>query len=101
MHAGPAVLFESFTADNHMESLLKCFHDRADVCRHAKLPRLETTAERCRTCPHYDGPARGLGDVVHRVAEVTGVARVVKAVGGDCGCQKRREALNQTFPKGP
>ena len=49
--------------------------------------------------PAYDGPARGLGDVVHRVAEVTGVARVVKAVGGDCGCQKRREALNQTFPK--
>lgn len=82
-----------------MEPFVRCFHDRADVCRHAKLPRLETTAERCRTCPHYDGPARGLGDVVHRVAEVTGVARVVKAVKGDCGCQKRREALNQTFPK--
>lgn len=84
-----------------MDHVSQCRYAFGGTCRHLKLPQLEATAERCRTCPHYDGPARGLGDVVHRVAEVTGVARVVKAVGGDCGCQKRREALNQTFPKAP
>ena len=80
---------------------MSCAFARANICRHPRLVREKATAERCTACPHYDGPARGLGDVVHRVAEVTGVARVVKAVGADCGCQKRREALNQTFPKAP
>lgn len=55
----------------------------------------------CSVCPHYDGPARGLGDIVHTVARATGVAAVVEAVAPDCGCQKRREALNERFPKAP
>jgi hypothetical protein len=52
-------------------------------------------------CPHYDGPARGLGDIVHTVAQVTGVAAVVHAVAPDCGCEQRRQALNERFPKAP
>lgn len=83
---------------------MKCEHHRAGECTHAvALPVYGPRPSRgvCHVCPHYDGPPRGLGDVVHRVAEITGVASVVKAVGGDCGCQKRREALNQTFPKAP
>ena len=52
----------------------------------------------CNQCEHYDGPPRGLGDIVHTVAQVTGVAAVVKAVAPDCGCQKRREALNRAAP---
>lgn len=87
--------------DRDIFPLMTCAHSRANICRHPRLSRAKATIEQCSGCPHYDGPARGLGDVVHRVAEVTGVARVVKAVGGDCGCQKRREALNQTFPKAP
>jgi hypothetical protein len=55
----------------------------------------------CSVCEHYDGPARGLGDIVHTVAQVTGVAAVVKAVAPDCGCEQRRQALNQSFPKAP
>ena len=55
----------------------------------------------CRACWRYDGPARGLGDIVHTVAQVTGVAAVVKAVAPDCGCEQRRQALNQSFPKAP
>lgn len=55
----------------------------------------------CSVCPHYDGPARGLGDIVHTVAQVTGVAAVVNAVAPDCGCQQRRETLNERFPKAP
>lgn len=56
----------------------------------------------CRICQHYDGPARGLGDVVERAARVTGVKRVVKAVeaatGRKCGCDGRRESLNRRIP---
>ena len=56
----------------------------------------------CGICAHYDGPARGLGDVVERAARVTGVKRVVKAVekvtGKTCGCDGRRESLNRRIP---
>jgi hypothetical protein len=44
----------------------------------------------------------GVGDIVETVAKVTGIKRVVesvaKATGRDCGCQKRRDALNKRFP---
>ena len=36
-----------------------------------------------------------LGDTVERVLEATGIAKIVKAVvGEDCGCQQRKEWLN-------
>jgi hypothetical protein len=45
---------------------------------------------------------RGMGDVVDAITTVTGVKQVVKAVsnavGKDCGCDKRRDTLNRTFP---
>jgi hypothetical protein len=44
------------------------------------------------------GRLRGLGDVVHSIALVTGIAAVVKRSGVDCGCAKRRAALNAVFP---
>lgn len=45
----------------------------------------------CARCDRYDGPARGVGDLV---------ASATKAVGiRPCGrCQKRREALNAAVP---
>ena len=56
----------------------------------------------CGVCAHYDGPARGLGDVVERAARVTGVRRIVKTVeqltGKKCGCDARRAALNSEIP---
>ena len=56
----------------------------------------------CSVCEHYDGPARGLGDVVHAVARATGVVAVVHAVAPDCGCAERRKSLNERFPaQGP
>lgn len=45
----------------------------------------------CDTCPRYEGPPRGLGDRVAKVAKSVGIL--------PCGgCQKRREALNAAFP---
>lgn len=50
-------------------------------------------------CPKYDGPARGLGDVVRKVTERTKIHQAVQYVTGGCGgCQKRQDALNRMFP---
>ena len=55
----------------------------------------------CNKCPRYDGPVRGLGDVIHKVA--LPIAKAIKAdcVDKDTGhlkpespCQKKREKLN-------
>lgn len=47
-------------------------------------------------------PSIGLGDTVARLTQATGIAQVVNlvtdATGHDCGCQRRREALNRAVP---
>ena len=49
-------------------------------------------------------PMRGLGDMIEKVTEKTGVKWVVDKVsektGKDCGCGKRRDKLNQAVPFG-
>jgi len=43
--------------------------------------------------------SKGLGDSVEKVLKATGVADVVKFIAGeDCGCDERKEKLNQMFP---
>jgi len=43
--------------------------------------------------------AQGLGDTVEKVLEKTGVAKVVKWLAGDdCGCDERKQRLNELFP---
>jgi hypothetical protein len=43
--------------------------------------------------------SRGLGDSIEKLTKATGVKAVVKKVAGDdCGCAKRRDALNRMFP---
>jgi len=47
----------------------------------------------------YAGRPRGAGDVVHAIARATGIAMVVEKVAGkDCGCGRRRAALNAALP---
>ena len=42
----------------------------------------------------------GLGDVVEKITEATGIKAAVKFIAGnDCGCDERRERLNKLFPK--
>jgi hypothetical protein len=45
---------------------------------------------------------RGLGDLIERVAEKTGIKRLVERreskTGKGCGCSKRRDALNALVP---
>lgn len=42
--------------------------------------------------------SKGLGDTVEKVAKKTGVKKVVEKVFKDCGCQQRKEWLNNMFP---
>ena len=46
--------------------------------------------------------SRGLGDTIEKFTKATGIKKVVdtvaKATGKDCGCKKRKEALNKAFP---
>ena len=46
--------------------------------------------------------SEGLGDVIEKITEATGIKAVVEKVfdlaGKDCGCDKRKETLNKLFP---
>lgn len=84
---------------------MACMFEVKGQCRHIAAGG-PTDADRCASCPHYSGSPRGLGDLVHSVARVTGAATVVRAVnGGNCAkCEERRRRLNEIAPnplKGP
>lgn len=47
--------------------------------------------------------SKGLGDTVARITKATGIDKVAEGVARalgkeDCGCNKRKEALNKAFP---
>ena len=79
---------------------MSCIYFRSTPVRCAiKAAAPEQLPAACETCDQYKGSSRGLGDIVHKVAQVTGVAAVVKRVAGeDCGCAGRRAALNRAVP---
>ena len=42
---------------------------------------------------------KGLGDTIEKILKKTGVKYVVnKVLGEDCGCDKRKEKLNERIP---
>ena len=42
--------------------------------------------------------SKGLGDTLEKVTKATGIKKIVEFVAGeDCGCDKRKEKLNQLF----
>jgi hypothetical protein len=46
--------------------------------------------------------SKGLGDTIDKITTATGIKAVVHAVSNvvkkDCGCNKRKETLNNKFP---
>jgi hypothetical protein len=47
--------------------------------------------------------SKGLGDSIEKITKATGIKSIVDAVNKargvkDCGCNKRKEALNKKFP---
>tara|TARA_R110002110_G_scaffold167791_8_gene368924 strand:+ start:514 stop:735 length:222 start_codon:yes stop_codon:yes gene_type:complete len=57
----------------------------------------------CAECDQYIGPPRGAGDYLAGFIDTIGVGGIAKTIrkksGKDCGCGKRRRALNEKFPK--
>tara|TARA_R100000742_G_scaffold4268_2_gene1566 strand:- start:2050 stop:2235 length:186 start_codon:yes stop_codon:yes gene_type:complete len=52
---------------------------------------------------NYGRQSRGLGDSIAKFTKATGIHSLAqmgaRAIGKkDCGCKKRQEALNKTFP---
>lgn len=51
---------------------------------------------------YSDMKSKGLGDTIEKITTATGIKKVAEAVskatGSDCGCAKRRDALNRAFP---
>jgi len=46
-----------------------------------------------------DNQSEGLGDTIEKITEATGIKKAVKFIAGeDCGCDKRKEKLNELFP---
>ena len=50
----------------------------------------------------YEKQSDGVGDTVEKITKATGIKAAVDgvfdALGKDCGCDKRKEALNKMFP---
>jgi len=48
--------------------------------------------------------SKGLGDTIEKMTIATGIKKMAdkysKITGKDCGCSKRKEALNKAFPYG-
>jgi hypothetical protein len=46
--------------------------------------------------------SKGLGDTIEKITKATGIKKVVdtisKTTGKDCGCSKRKDSLNRSFP---
>jgi hypothetical protein len=46
--------------------------------------------------------SKGFGDTIEKITTATGIKKIVNTVskitGKDCGCNKRKEALNKAFP---
>ena len=49
--------------------------------------------------------SKGLGDSIEKITQATGIKKVIDKVnevtGKDCGCDKRKQTLNNIFPYNP
>jgi hypothetical protein len=41
---------------------------------------------------------KGLGDTIERFTKSTGIKRMADKIPGGCGCEKRKNKLNELFP---
>lgn len=48
---------------------------------------------------NYDESSKGAGDTVAKITKATGIEKAVKFLAGeDCGCDERKDKLNNMFP---
>ena len=64
-------------------------------------PKDKRTKEYKDWVKKHQSASSGLGDTVDKITKVTGVKKAVNmvfdAMGKDCGCEKRKEKLNEVF----
>lgn len=41
--------------------------------------------------------SKGLGDTIEKITKATGIKKVVDSLDVDCGCDKRKESLNNPY----
>jgi len=41
--------------------------------------------------------SQGLGDTIAKITEATGIDKLVNAITDDCGCEERKQKLNELF----
>lgn len=64
-----------------------------------KEPKDKRTKEWKEWKKNFDAQSKGLGDTVEKITEATGIKKAVKFLAGDsCGCDERKETLNNLFP---
>ena len=88
--------------------MIRCAFEVENTCRHLDNYSAVVLPGECRQhCPvgaSQESRIRGLGDVVAKGLDAVGITKdrvqaVASRVGiGDCGCQKRQDALNRMFP---
>lgn len=42
--------------------------------------------------------SKGLGDTIHKFTAATGIKKLADKIPGGCGCNKRKDWLNNNFP---
>ena len=49
-----------------------------------------------------ENKSKGLGDTVEKFTKMLGIKKIMEVIevetGGDCGCDKRKDKLNEIFP---
>jgi hypothetical protein len=74
---------------------VRCLHLSDDSTCRLGLYGGNPSAGVCAICEKYDGPARGLGDIVD---SATTILRIKTLIGDCSGCAARRVALNAAVP---
>lgn len=88
---------DSVHSPNAPSSSSECFHSFGDECQHPEVGGAATPSK-CAECRNYAGRMRGFGDIVAAVTKVTGLDAIASRVSKDCGCGRRRAALNAALP---
>lgn len=62
-------------------------------------PKDKRTKEYKEWKKKYENESKGVGDTVAKITEATGIKKAVKFLAGeDCGCDERKDKLNEIFP---
>ena len=80
--------FEELEKDGYYETIDKRSKDYREYKEWLSFKALESKVEE-------DNKPVGLGDIVAKITEVTGIKKLVESITDDCGCDERKEKFNK------